>query len=108
MYFCDIEERETKEVVPGIRIRTFWGENMLLSVVDLDPDAVLLTHSHPHEQSGAVISGAMALTIAGETRWLKPGDAYIIPGGIEHSAIAGPTPTRVIDVFNPVRDEYKY
>ena len=108
MYFCDIVEREVKEVVPGIRIRTFWGEKMLLSVVDLDPDAVLPAHSHPHEQSGTVISGTMALTIAGETRWLEQGDAYIIPGGVEHSALAGSGPVRVIDIFSPVREEYKY
>lgn len=108
MYFCDIENREAREVVPGIHIRTFWGEKMLLSVVDLDPGAELPLHSHPHEQSGTVISGSMTLTIAGETRQLQPGDAYIIPGGVEHSAIAGPLPTRVIDIFSPVREEYQY
>ncbi len=108
MYFCDIENREAKEVVPGIRIRTFWGENMLLSDVELDPGAQLPVHSHPHEQAGTVISGLLTLTIGGETRDLRPGDAYIIPGGVEHSAIAGPTLTRVIDIFSPVREEYKY
>jgi quercetin dioxygenase-like cupin family protein len=108
MYFCDTENREAREIVPGIRLQTFWGEKMLLSVVNLDAGAVLPNHSHPHEQSGTVIFGTLRLTIAGETRNLTAGDAYIIPGGVEHSAVAGPAPTRVIDIFSPVREEYKF
>jgi quercetin dioxygenase-like cupin family protein len=108
MYFCDIEKREAKEVVPGIRMKTFWGDEMLLSVVELDAGAILPNHSHPHEQSGTVISGTLRLTIAGETRILQPGDAYIIQGGVEHSAVAGPTLTKVVDIFSPVREEYKF
>ena len=108
MYFCDLENREAKEVVPGVRIRTFWQSQMLLSMVDLDPKAIVPMHSHPHEQCGTVLSGQMDLTIAGETRRLQPGDAYIIPGGVEHMAVAGDTPTQVLDVFSPVREDYQY
>lgn len=107
-YFCDIENREGKEVVPGITIRTFWGDKMLVSVVDLDANTQLPNHSHPHEQAGTVISGSMALTIDGETRHLGPGDTYLIPGGVEHSAYTGELPARVIDIFSPVREDYKY
>ena len=108
MYFCDTENREAQEVVPGIRLQTFWGEKMLLSVVELDAGAMLPNHSHPHEQSGTVISGTLTLTIAGETRDLTAGDAYIILGGVEHSAVAGPTLTKVVDIFSPVREAYKF
>ncbi|MFQ5399095.1 MAG: cupin domain-containing protein [Anaerolineae bacterium] len=108
MYFSDLEAREAKEVVPGARIRTFWGEKMLISVVDLEPSVGVPTHSHPHEQCGTVVFGELSMTIAGETRRLRPGDTYIIPGGIEHSAVAGDQPTRAIDIFSPVREEYQY
>lgn len=107
MYFCDLESRESKEVAPGVRIHTFWGKQMLLSVVDMDADASVPTHGHPHEQCGTVITGQMYLTIAGETRLLNPGDTYIIPGGVEHSARTN-GPCRIIDVFSPVREEYQY
>lgn len=107
MYFCDVEKREAKELVPGVQIRTFWGEQMLLSFVNLDAGAVVPSHSHHHEQCGTVISGEMKLTIAGETRTLKTGDTYIIPGGVEHAA-AVDMPTVVLDVFSPVREEYQY
>ncbi|MCA9999627.1 MAG: cupin domain-containing protein [Anaerolineales bacterium] len=107
-YFCDVENRESKQLAPGVNARTFWGEKMLLAVVVLDPHAVVPMHSHPHEQCGTVIEGTMRLTIAGEARWLKPGDTYVIPGGVEHMAEAGEEAARILDVFAPVREEYKY
>jgi quercetin dioxygenase-like cupin family protein len=107
-YFCDVENREAKEIVPGVRIRTFWGNEMLLSTADLAPNAVVPAHSHPQEQAGVVISGELELTIGEETRRLKPGETYIIPGGEEHSGRAGDTPARVLDIFSPVRKEYQY
>jgi len=108
MYFCDVENRESKEIAPGIHMRTFWGENMLLSVVDIEEGAEVPEHSHPHEQCGTVISGQMALTIGGESRLLSPGDSYIIPGGVTHSVAAADAPARVLDVFSPVREAYQY
>jgi hypothetical protein len=45
-----LEERQPTNLVPGIDLRTFWGENMMLSVADLEPGAVLPPHSHPHEK----------------------------------------------------------
>jgi quercetin dioxygenase-like cupin family protein len=107
-YYCDLENREAKEIVPGVHIRTFWGDKMLLSIVDLAANVVVPVHSHPHEQAGTVISGEFEMTINGETRWLKPGDTYIIHGGVEHGARTGDTPARAFDAFSPVRADYQY
>ena len=107
-YFCDLENREAKETAPGVHIRTFWGNKMLLSIVDLAANAVVPAHSHPHEQAGTVISGEFEMTISGETRWLKPGDTYIVPGGLEHGGRTGEDPARVMDMFSPVREDYQY
>jgi quercetin dioxygenase-like cupin family protein len=107
-HFHDLEERETKELLAGVEARTFWGKHMLLAVVDLDANAVIPDHSHPHEQGGIVLEGEMLFIIGGETRRLKPGDLYIIPGGVHHSVAVGPHPARVLDIFSPVREEYKY
>ena len=81
---------------------------MLLSIVDLAANVVVPAHSHPHEQAGTVISGEFEMTINGETRKLKPGDTYIIPGGVEHGARTGDTPARALDAFSPVRTDYQY
>lgn len=89
MYFYDPKSRESKELATGIHGRTFWGSNLMMVVVDLEANAVLPRHTHPHEQGGVVISGEVELTIDRETRKLSPGDIYIIPGGVEHSARTG-------------------
>jgi quercetin dioxygenase-like cupin family protein len=107
-HFCDLESREAKEIAPGVHIRTFWGNEMLLSMADIDANAVVPLHSHPHEQGGVIVSGDFELTIDGETRCLEPGDTYIIPGGVEHGGRAGDAPARVLDIFSPVREAYQY
>ena len=91
-YFCDLDAREVRELFPGVRAKTFWGKNMLLSVLEMDPGVHVPAHSHPHEQSGTVIEGTFEMTIGGQTRTLGPG---------------GPDTVRAMDIFSPVREEYK-
>jgi quercetin dioxygenase-like cupin family protein len=107
-YFFDSAGRTPKELLPGIAVRTFWGERMLLSLVDLAANAIIPPHSHPHEQIGMVVHGEMELTIDGETRKVKVGDVYVVPGGIEHGVRMGPEPCQVVETFAPVREEYKF
>ena len=95
-------------MLPGVALRTFWGERMLVALVDLQAGAVIPPHSHPHEQIGMMLRGEMHLTIAGETRLLKPGALYVIPGGVEHSATVGDAAAQCVEAFSPVREEYKY
>lgn len=108
MYFHDLETRPIKELLPGVNARTFWGDNLLLAVVDLEANAIIPPHSHPHEQGGLVIEGELEFTIGDEIRLAKTGDLYIIPGGVEHGVRVGIQPARVLDIFSPVREEYKY
>jgi hypothetical protein len=34
-------------------------------------------------------------------------DGYVLPGGVEHSAYCGPEGALVLDVFRPVREDYR-
>lgn len=106
-YYHDPKNRQVKELAPGVRARTFWGENLMLAVVRFDPRAEVPAHKHPHEQAGTVLSGQVEFVIGEETRLLRAGDIYLIPSNIEHSAKAGPDPAEVLDVFNPVRNDLK-
>ena len=108
MTFPDLENRDTKELLPGILAKTFWGQEMLAAVVDLDPNTELPIHSHPHEQLGIVLEGQIQFDIDGQIQILQPGDVYLIPGGVEHGALTFDQPAKVMDVFSPVREEYKY
>src|SRR5690242_16656355 len=107
MYFFEPSEQKARELVPGIVAQLFWGERMMLAVVEIEPGALLPDHNHPHEQAGMILEGELELTIGGETRLLTTGQAYFIPGGTAHSARAGDARCQVLDIFSPVREEYK-
>jgi len=95
------------EMLPGIVRRTLTaGDRMMLIEVTLVPGTVVPMHTHPHEQTGYVVSGRMRLQIGDEALDLDPGDAYMIPGGAEHEATAL-EPLVIVDVFSPPREEYR-
>ena len=96
-----------KELVNGITARVAWGENLMLSFMKLNPNAIAPSHSHPHEQMGLVLSGKLEVTINNETKLLKEGDAFLIPSDVEHSAKNLESQTRVLDIFSPPREDLK-
>lgn len=100
-------ERSRHNIFPGVDIETAAGDEVMLSWVEFEPGAVVERHSHPHEQMGLLIEGKMVFEIGGERHELSPGDMWRIPGGIEHRAIAGDTPVKALDVFHPIREDYR-
>ena len=108
MYCHDPEDRVAKELITGVNAKTFWGEQMLAAVVDFDAHAQIPRHSHPHEQLGIVIEGKIEFIVADDKKILGPGEVYVIPGDVEHEARTFDHPVKVLDVFSPVREEYKY
>ena len=106
-YFVDPSEIERKEVAPGLNLRTMWGDKVMMSLVEIAPGAVLPEHTHPHEQAGIVMQGEFDFTIGGETKRVKQGDAYVIPGGVPHSLIGSEGWALALDIFSPPREEYK-
>ena len=107
-YFYDSSSMERQELAPGVNLRVMWGEKVMMSMVEISPNSVVPNHSHPHEQAGIVVQGEFDMTIGGETKRLKVGDAYVIPGGIEHSLVANDGWSLALDIFSPPREEYKY
>ena len=106
-YYVDWSSRPNKELFPGVRITVFSGEKLMLSRVVLLPNSVVPEHQHPHEQFGYVIEGEATFTIGGESRLLRQGDYYAIPGGVLHSVHVGPGGATCMDIFSPPREEYK-
>ena len=106
-HFYDLVQMGARELVPGVTLQTVWGERIMLSRVDISPGAEVPLHDHPHEQAGTLLEGVLEMTIGDETRELRPGDSYVIPGGVEHSARAIDGRVIVLDIFSPPREEYK-
>lgn len=106
MTFIDINDYQPVEPVPGCRMRTPYGDKLMLSYLEMDENAEIPLHSHPHEQGGMLLQGRMELQIGDETRIVEPGGMYLVPGGVPHRAKAIGGPALVLDVFSPIREDY--
>ena len=107
-YFQSSGERKTRQLAPGANLRTFWGERIMISLVDLAPGTEVALHTHPHEQAGMVLQGQIEMEIGGEQKTIKRGDVYIVTSNVPHWVKVGRRKAQVIDLFSPVREEYKY
>ena len=94
-------------VFDAVKVRTAAGERMQLSLVDMPPGSVIDWHSHPNEQVGMVVAGRATFHVGEEVKELEAGDFYVIPGGVRHKVVTGEEALRALDVFDPVRDEYR-
>jgi quercetin dioxygenase-like cupin family protein len=106
-YFPSANECSRHTIFPGVHIRTCSAEKMMLSVVDIEPHAVVEEHQHPHEQVGMVLEGRAIFSIGGEDKELQPGDLYRIPGNVRHKVVALAERVRALDIFYPEREEYR-
>ncbi len=106
-YFVEPDALSKKTIAPGTQIGVAWGEKIMLSFVELAPGGQVPPHSHPHEQGGICLEGAMEFTIGGETRIVRRGDGWMIPGGVTHSVRALEEGARALDIFSPPREDYK-
>ncbi|MBY0528054.1 MAG: cupin domain-containing protein [Gemmataceae bacterium] len=106
VYFPTVDECARHTIFPGVQIHTCANEKMMISVVDIDPHAVVAEHQHPHEQVGMVLEGRATFYIGGEEKTLQAGDLYRIPGNVRHRVVALEAKVRAIDIFCPIREDY--
>ena len=108
MPFFDLSTHPSREIFPGVKITVAWGESLMMSFVRFEwAEALVPTHSHPHEQMGMGLEGEYELIIGDEARVVRAGDVYLIPSNVPHSARALNGPARALDLFHPVRDDYR-
>lgn len=106
-HFTPAGEGSLHRIFPGVEIRTAAGERLMLSVVTFEPGAEVPDHAHPHEQAGILLSGCLDFTVGEVCRRLGPGDQWRIPGGVRHRCVAVGGPVVALDVFTPVREDYR-
>jgi quercetin dioxygenase-like cupin family protein len=106
MQYLHLDEIEEKELVSGFKVRFVHSENMTFSYWSIEAGAQLPEHSHPHEQVTNVLEGEFELTVDNETKRFGSGSVVIIPPHAVHSG-KSITRSRVIDVFYPIREDYR-
>ena len=103
----DLARSTAHELAPGVTMRPLFGDGAMLNLIEFEPRATVREHSHPHEQLGLVLDGELVLAIDGVEHRLGPGAAYQVPGDTPHAAWTEGRPCRVLDVFQPVREDYR-
>lgn len=95
-----------REALPGIRIKTLaYGERVLMSKFEMEAGAALPSHSHPHEQTGYLLSGRIVLHIGCSSREMGPGDSWCVPSGVAHRAEILED-SSALEIFSPLREDY--
>ena len=97
---------ESRQLVPGVQLSTLvHGEKTLMGEFKIAKGSAIPPHSHPHEQTGIMISGRLRFNVDGKITEAETGDSWCIPGNVEHSAEALEDSV-VVEVFSPVREDY--
>ena len=82
--FEDLSDIAPQRIWDRIVARSVHGERITMSVIELDPGAVVAEHSHENEQLGIVLRGTMDFRVGEERRELGAGGTLANSG--EHAA----------------------
>ncbi|OHB86540.1 MAG: hypothetical protein A2V98_20920 [Planctomycetes bacterium RBG_16_64_12] len=104
-----VNQDECVEMRPfaGVEMHAMEAEKMTLSIVDMEPHAVIEEHSHLHEQIGYMVEGEAEFVVEGKSVRVHAGQMWRLPGGVPHKVLTGDRPMRAIDVFYPVREDMR-
>jgi quercetin dioxygenase-like cupin family protein len=97
---------ESRQLVEGVELSTLvHGKKTLMGQFKIARGSEVPAHTHPHEQTGILISGRLRFNVDGEIFDAEPGDSWCLLGDVEHSAQALEDSV-IIEVFSPVREDY--
>jgi quercetin dioxygenase-like cupin family protein len=106
MAFINYNTKNKLDIFPGVHSAMEHSAQISYGCVSLDEGVIVPEHSHPHEQWTYIVEGQMEFTLEGEMQLLLPGMGAYIPSNAKHGAVAV-TACKVIDVFTPVREDYR-
>ncbi|MDQ0470890.1 cupin domain-containing protein [Labrys wisconsinensis] len=106
VWFIEASDEGWTDLGTGVRRRVrLQIPEMMMVEFAFEAGAVGALHSHPHVQCSTVQRGRFDVTIAGVTRRLGQGSAYIVPPGAVHGVVAL-EPGLLLDVFAPRREDF--
>jgi quercetin dioxygenase-like cupin family protein len=107
-FFFDDQDTPWSELGEGIRRKIVGHTPELMSVlVHFDKGAIGTAHAHEaHDQIAFVVAGSFEVEVAGETRVLKAGDAFIAARQMHHGVVALEDGSMLLDQFSPRRDDF--
>lgn len=107
-----VKEKETRRtpVKPGVERYLTNGTQLMTVVIDFingpwdKPDPM---HNHVHEQTTYIAEGEILFFCEGEPEQrLRAGDLFYVPSGKNHAIQVLTQKVRLVDSFNPVRQDF--
>ncbi len=81
--------------------------NVLIDFTDGPWEKPEPMHSHPHEQTSYIADGKIIFFCEDEeSQELKSGDMFAVPSGKRHTIQLLTKTARLVDSFNPVREDF--
>ncbi len=105
--FHHFDDILTREIAPGYFSKLIHTDTNTLNFIEVAAGSVLPIHNHIHEQLSFVLEGEFELTVDGRPELMVPGKFATIPPNVPHGGRAI-TNCKLIDVFSPVREDYKF
>ena len=96
-----------RTLAPGFEARIIVGDQSMLSIVTVEPNAEGSIHSHPEEQWGILLQGSGIRTQDGVDYPVAENDFWRTPGNVLHGFKAGAHGAKILDVFSPPREAYR-
>lgn len=99
-----------QKVRDGLERRNIYTSNLMTVIVDFSDGPWAEAepfHSHPHEQTSYIADGEVMFFCEGESeQHLFPGDMFAVPSGKKHTIRLLTKTARLIDSFNPIREDF--
>ena len=80
--------------------------NLMMAVIDFHDGPTTEPHSHPHEQVSYVGEGKIIFFLDGKPSHLGPGDMFTVPSNVPLSTQFLTEHVRLVDLFNPIREDF--
>jgi quercetin dioxygenase-like cupin family protein len=97
-------------VTPGLERRIIRTHDLMTVVIDFTGGpwtAADPMHAHPHEQTTYLASGEILFLAEGQGPVrLMAGDLFAVPSGVPHSIQLLSASARLVDTFNPIREDF--
>ncbi len=104
--FIKSSDIQWETVGEGVRRKIMaYDDSLMLVKVEFSKGGIGTLHKHYHSQITHVESGVFEVSIDGEKKILRGGDAFIIPTNLVHGCVCLEAGV-LIDVFSPMREDF--
>lgn len=110
MAVLKFDEIPYEEVKEGLQRKIIHTSTLMTVLIDFSSgpwEEAEPPHSHSHEQTSYVAEGEIIFYCEGEPdQQLKAGDMFAVPSGKKHTIKLLTKTARLVDSFNPIREDF--